>query len=66
VLSYEGGVIYAVGTVGRELFEDFFDVFKPELRLTAAGLSGWRITQRKLSDADALPFKLFPPKTVIV
>ena len=32
VLSYEGGVLYALGTVGRELFEEFFDVFKPDLR----------------------------------
>ena len=32
VLSYEGGKLYAVGTLGKELYEDFFDVFKPNLR----------------------------------
>ncbi|WP_457600584.1 twin-arginine translocation signal domain-containing protein [Hydrogenivirga sp.] len=32
VLSYEGGKLYAVGTLGKELYEDFFDVFKPDLR----------------------------------
>ena len=32
VLEYESGKLYAVGTLGRELYEDFFDVFKPELR----------------------------------
>ncbi len=32
VLSYEGGKLYALGTLGKELYEDFFDVFKPDLR----------------------------------
>ncbi len=32
VLSYEDGVLYAVGTLGKEFFEDFFDVYKPDLR----------------------------------
>ncbi len=32
VLRYEGGKLYAVGTLGKELYEDFFDVFKPDLR----------------------------------
>ncbi len=32
VLSYEDGKIYALGTLGREVYEDFFDVFKPDLR----------------------------------
>ncbi len=32
VLTYEDGVLYAVGTLGKEFFEDFFDVFKPDLR----------------------------------
>ncbi len=32
VLSYEDGKLYAVGTLGRELFEEFFDLFKPDLR----------------------------------
>lgn len=32
VLSYENGKLYALGTLGKELFEDFFDIFKPDLR----------------------------------
>ncbi|MDQ7038540.1 MAG: Rieske 2Fe-2S domain-containing protein [Aquificota bacterium] len=32
VLSYEQGKIYALGTLGKEVYEDFFDVFKPDLR----------------------------------
>ncbi len=32
VLEYENGKLYAVGTLGKELYEDFFDVFKPDLR----------------------------------
>ncbi len=32
VLSYEDGKIYAVGTLGKELYEDFFDAFRRELR----------------------------------
>ncbi len=32
VLSYENGKLYALGTLGKELYEDFFDVFKPDLR----------------------------------
>ena len=32
VLSYEEGKLFALGTLGKELYEDFFDVFKPELR----------------------------------
>ncbi|RLJ71152.1 secreted protein [Hydrogenivirga caldilitoris] len=32
VLSYEDGKLYAVGTLGKELYEDFFDAFKPDLR----------------------------------
>jgi Rieske Fe-S protein len=32
VLSYEEGRLYALGTLGREVFEDFFDVFRPDLR----------------------------------
>ncbi len=32
VLEYEDGVLYAVGTLGKELFEEFFDVFKPDLK----------------------------------
>ncbi len=32
VLSYEDGKLYALGTLGKELFEDFFDMFKPDLR----------------------------------
>ncbi len=32
VLSYEEGKIYALGTLGREVYEDFFDVFRPDLR----------------------------------
>ncbi len=32
VLTYEDGKLYAVGTLGKEMFEDFFDVYKPDLR----------------------------------
>ncbi len=32
VLAYEEGKLYALGTLGKEVFEDFFDAFKPDLR----------------------------------
>ncbi len=32
VLKYENSKIYAIGTLGKELFEEFFDAFKPDLR----------------------------------
>ncbi len=32
VLSYENGNLYALGTLGKEFYEDFFDIYKPDLR----------------------------------
>ena len=32
VLSYENGKIYAVGTLGKEPFRDFFDAYRSELK----------------------------------
>jgi len=32
VLSYEDGKLYAVGTLGKELYKDFFDAYRRELR----------------------------------
>ena len=32
VLSYEDGKFYALGTLGEEVFEDFFDAYRSELR----------------------------------
>ncbi len=32
VLSYEEGKLYAVGTLGVEVYQDFFDVYKRDLR----------------------------------
>ena len=32
VLSYEDGKLYAVGTLGKELFRDFFDAYRSDLK----------------------------------
>ncbi len=32
VLSYENGKLYAVGTLGKELFKDFFDAYRTDLK----------------------------------
>ena len=32
VLSYEDGKLYAIGTLGKELFRDFFDAYRSDLK----------------------------------
>ncbi|NPB08579.1 MAG: Rieske 2Fe-2S domain-containing protein [Aquificae bacterium] len=51
VLSYEDGKLYAVGTLGKDLYRDFFDAYRRELRKM---YRSFRKAKKKVSECVVL------------